>query len=83
MLGGLRSQRPTLGRHALVHARDLQFDLGNRLGQLGDLLPEQPTLRRNCWTRTSRSGLLTPGSATIGNQYPPTRDGYPQPWVPP
>jgi hypothetical protein len=25
--------------------RDLQFDLGNRLGQLGDLLPEQPTLR--------------------------------------
>jgi hypothetical protein len=45
MLGGLRSQRPTLGRHPLVHARDLQFDLGNRLGQLGDLLPEQPTLR--------------------------------------
>jgi hypothetical protein len=45
MLGGLRSQRLTLGRHALVHARDLQFDLGNRLGQLGDLLPEQPTLR--------------------------------------
>jgi hypothetical protein len=45
MLGGLSSQRPTLGGDALVHPRDLQFDLGNRLGQLGDLLAERPTLR--------------------------------------
>jgi hypothetical protein len=44
MLGRLSSQRPTLRCDALVHARDLQFDLRNRLGQLGDLLPERPTL---------------------------------------
>jgi hypothetical protein len=30
---------------ALVHARDVQLDLGNRLSQLGDQLPERLALR--------------------------------------
>jgi hypothetical protein len=45
MLAGLSSQRPTLGSDALMDPRDLQLDLGNRLGQLGDLLPERSALR--------------------------------------
>jgi hypothetical protein len=37
MLPGLGSQRPALVSDGLVHSRDIEFDLGNRLGQLGDL----------------------------------------------
>jgi hypothetical protein len=45
MLPGLGRQRPTLLSDALVHSRDVQLDLGNRLGQLGDLLLERIALR--------------------------------------
>jgi hypothetical protein len=45
MLPGLGGQRPTLLGDALVHSRDVQLDLGNCLGQLGDLLPERVALR--------------------------------------
>jgi hypothetical protein len=45
MLPGLGSQRPALVGDVLVHARDIEFDLGNRLGQFGDLFLERLTLR--------------------------------------
>ena len=45
MLPGLGSQRPALLGDGLVHSRDIEFDLGNRLGQLGDLPLERLTLR--------------------------------------
>ena len=45
MLPGLGSQRPTPLSNALVHARDVQLDLGNRLGQLGDQLLQRMALR--------------------------------------
>ena len=45
MLPGLGRQRPALDGDGLVHSRDIQFDLGNRLGQLGDLPLERLTLR--------------------------------------
>jgi hypothetical protein len=42
---GLGSQRPALVSDGLVDSRDIQFDLGDRLGQCGDLLLERLTLR--------------------------------------
>ena len=45
MLSGLGSQRPALVSDVLVHSRDIDFDLGNRLGQFGDLFLERLTLR--------------------------------------
>ena len=45
MLPGLGSQRPALLGDGLVHSRDIEFGLGNRLGQFGDLPPECLTLR--------------------------------------
>jgi hypothetical protein len=44
MLPGLGRQRPTLLSDALVQSRDVQLDLGNRLGQLGDLLLDRRAL---------------------------------------
>ena len=44
MLSSLGSQRPALVSDVLVHSRDIDFDLGNRLGQFGDLLLERLTL---------------------------------------
>jgi len=45
MLAGLGGQRPPLLGEVLVHSGDVQHDLGNRLGQLGDLLPERAAVR--------------------------------------
>ena len=45
MLSSPGSQRPALVSDVLVHARDIEFDLGNRLGQLGDLPLECLTVR--------------------------------------
>ena len=45
MLSSPGSQRPALVSDGLVHSRDIQFDLGNRLGQGGDLPLERLTLR--------------------------------------
>jgi hypothetical protein len=45
MLSGLGSQRPTLLGDALVYSGAIQLDLGNRLGQVGELLPERLALR--------------------------------------
>ena len=45
MLPGLGSQRPTLVSDVLVHSRDIDFDPGNRLGQLRDLPLEGLTVR--------------------------------------
>jgi hypothetical protein len=45
MLPGLGSQRPALISDVVVHSRDIEFDLSNRLGQLGDLPLECLTLR--------------------------------------
>ena len=45
MLPGLGSQRPALVSDVLVHSRDIEFDPGNRLGQLGDLPLECLTVR--------------------------------------
>ena len=48
--------------------RDLQFDLGNRLGQLGDLLPERPTLRP---TLLDAQEQIRPAQARIGHHRNP------------
>jgi len=45
MLSSPGSQRPALVSDVLVHARDIEFDLGNRLGQLGNLPLECLTVR--------------------------------------
>jgi hypothetical protein len=45
MLSSPGSQRPALVSNVLVHSRDIEFDLGNRLGQGGDLPLERLTLR--------------------------------------
>ena len=45
MLSSPGSQRPALVSDGLVHSRNLDFDLGNRLGQFGDLFLECLTLR--------------------------------------
>jgi hypothetical protein len=45
MLPGPGSQRPALVSDVLVHSGDIEFDLGNRLGQFGDLFLERLTLR--------------------------------------
>ena len=80
MLPGLGRQRPTLRSDALVHSRDVQLDLGNRLGQLGDLLLERIALRLRLLSaqeqskthsrrRTSPLGglRLAPPAATISS----------------
>ena len=77
MLGSLPSHRPTLGSDALMHPRDLQLDLGDRLGQLGDLLPERSALRPLLLDAQEQ---IRPAQARIGrhkNPIPSTRDGYP------
>jgi hypothetical protein len=73
MLGRLSSRRPTLRCDVLVHARDLPFDLGNRLGQLGDLLPERPTL-------LDAQEQIRPAQARIGHHRNPVPSN-PR-WVP-
>jgi hypothetical protein len=67
-LGGLSGQRPTLGSDALMHPRDLHLDLGNRLGQLGDLLPEGPTLRP---TLLDAQEQIRPAQVRIGHHRNP------------
>jgi hypothetical protein len=80
MLAGLSSQRPALRSDALVHARGLQFDLGNRRRQLGDLLPERPTLRPQLLDAQEQSW---PAQVRIGHhrepQYLQPATGNPQP----
>jgi hypothetical protein len=70
MLGRLSSRRPTLRCDVLVHARDLPFDLGNRLGQLGDLLPERPTL-------LDAQEQIRPAQARIGHHRNPVPSNPP------
>ena len=82
MLSGLGSQRPALVADGLVHARDIQFDLSNRLGQLGDLLPKRAAVRlrllgtreqlRPAWLRIGHRRTLVPQTCASKSHNPPT-----------
>ena len=75
MLGSLPSHRPTLGSDALMHPRDLQLDLGDRLGQLGDLLPERSALRPLLLDAQEQ---IRPAQARIGRHKNPIPTAPPQ-----
>ena len=70
MLPGAGSQRPALVGDGLVHSGDIQFDLGNRLGQFGDLFLERLTVRAGL--RGARAQIRPTsgsGSAMVGTGY--------------
>jgi hypothetical protein len=64
MLPGPGSQRPALVSDGLVHARDIDFDLGNRLGQFGDLPLERLTVPAGL---LGARALLRPAWLRIGH----------------
>jgi hypothetical protein len=74
MLPGLGGQRPTPLGDALLHARDLQLDLGNRLGQLDNLLPQRVALRPRLPGANEQVRPAGSGSAIVEPTYPPTCD---------